>query len=117
MKYEIFKKTYISLKKIAFKSSFVFALVGILLAFASAIIFFFNKEFSSGVGVFSTVISILLGIYSIIYTYVSGQETLKLLQDIKERERRLVDKINHELSKDNYDRDNINSLSRNKQYK
>lgn len=62
---------------------------------------------SNVIGIISTILSIILGVVSIIYTYISGKETMNVLEEIKRQNSRLVDKINYELSKDNYNDKNI----------
>lgn len=92
------------------KSTRIIAIIGIILAFISAIIFWINGSYGDVVSIASTIISIILGLISIVYTYVSGEETLKTLNEIKKENRSLVEKINYELAKNNYDEANIESL-------
>lgn len=86
---------------------YVFAGIGMILALLSAILYMFNNDWTSAVGVVSTIISIVMGMVSIVYTYVSGKETMTALEEIKKQNSRLVDKINYELSKNNYNEENI----------
>lgn len=101
------------------KGAFVVALVGILLSTVSVVLMIFGNCWSDILGYASTVISIVLGLVSIVYTYKSGEETLMMFDEIKgilketkDQNRRLVEKINYELSKENYDKENIDSIRR-----
>lgn len=85
-------------------------IIGILLVFLSIILAFYNHDISSMVSTISTIISIILGAGSFVYTYVSGEETLNHLDEIKSQNDRLVSKINQELSKENYDKNNIENI-------
>jgi predicted PurR-regulated permease PerM len=75
----------------------------------------------SNISAISTVLSIILSIAAILYTLYSGQkisklfnETLGLLNKIETQNKRLVDKINHEISKNAYDEDNIKDIRESK---
>lgn len=89
------------------KIVYIFAGVGIAFAMISAVLYLIGCDWSNALGAFSTVISIVLGLVSIVYTYVSGREMQITLDEIKKQNSRLVDKINYELSKDNYNEKNI----------
>lgn len=86
---------------------YVFAVIGIVFSVFAAILYSIGCDWSSAIGAVSTIISIVLGVVSIIYTYVSGEHTIKTLEEIERQNRKLVDKINHELSKDNFNEKNI----------
>ena len=81
--------------------------MGVVLSFAAAVLYLIGNNWSNAIGAASTIISIVLGLVSIIYTYISGKETMETLEGIKMQNRRLVDKINHEISKGNFNEDNI----------
>lgn len=74
--------------------------------------FLFNDDLASLLGNISTVISIILAISSFIYSFISGEQTLKLLDEIRAQNSSLVDRINFELSKDNYDKKNIENIDK-----
>jgi len=80
---------------------FIFGVVAVVLAVLSYV--FKNLSFSSMIGVISTIISIVLSAIAILYTFFSGKNTLELLNKIKEQNKQLVEKIEHELLKDAYD--------------
>ena len=88
----------------------VVVIIGLFITFLSAILLLTNGKYSEFVGIVSTIISIVLGFVSIVYTYISGQDTLKTLNEIRNENSKLVEKINYELSKNNYDETNINTL-------
>ena len=94
------------------KSTRFLAIIGIICAFISAILLYANNSYTDAIGIISTIISIILGFVSIVYTYTSGESTIKALDEIRIENRRLVDKINYELCKDNYNEVNIESLSK-----
>lgn len=62
------------------------------------------------ISITASIISIILAIVSIVYTCKTNKNTEKLLDDIRRQNNKLVDKINYELSKDNYDEVNIAHL-------
>lgn len=92
------------------KTTRILAVIGVVFAFISAILFLIGNSCVDAISVASTIISIILGFISIVYTYVSGEETLKTLKEIKKENHSLIQKINHELTKNNYDEANIDSL-------
>lgn len=97
------------------KWNFIFKtliVTGILLVFLSICLAIYNQDISSMFSTISTIISIILGAGSFVYTYVSGEETLNHLDEIKSQNDRLVSKINYELSKENYDNNNIENVDR-----
>ncbi len=81
---------------------FILTGIGLLIALASAILFFVGNDIAGAVGIISTIVSIVLSAISMAYTYISGVQTLKTIQDLKNQNNRLVKKINRENSKDNY---------------
>ncbi len=108
--------------------TFVLAIVGIILGLISAILYFINCDSYGAIGVISTIVSILLGIISIVYTYKSGEETFELfskfrdnlnkldeqIDTIDKQNHSLVEKITQELSKENYNQNNIDNVRRNR---
>ena len=88
-------------------AAFIFGGVGILFALISSVLFFVRSGYSSAFGVFSTIISIVLGLAAMLYTYISGKKTLELLNKIEIQNKRLIDKINTDLIKEAYDENGI----------
>ena len=78
------------MKKIFFLS-FVFGVIAVILVLVSS--FWGNNNASTVLGMISTIISIVLSVVAIIYTYVSGKSTLDLLDEIKKQNEALVKKI------------------------
>ena len=93
-------------KKITF--FFVFGVIEIILAVLSG--FFIGSSFGGIIGIISTIISVLLSATAMIYTYISGKETLALLEKIEIQNKKLVDKINQDLLKDAYDEEGIRAI-------
>jgi len=93
-------------KKITF--FFVFGVIAIILAVLSG--FFIGSSFGGIIGIISTIISVLLSATAMIYTYISGKETLALLEKIEIQNKKLVDKINQDLLKDAYDEEGIRAI-------
>ena len=81
---------------------FVLAGVGLLIALASAILFSIGNDTASAVGVSSTILSIVLSVVSMVYTYISGIQTLKTIKEIKQQNDALVNEIANNRSEDNY---------------
>ena len=69
-----------------------------------------DRNVSSFVGTISTIVSIVLGMMSFIYSYVSGKQTLEYLNEIKEENDKLVERLNYELSKENYGDKNVENI-------
>lgn len=92
------------------KITFCLAILSLITAFLSAFLFINGCDFAGAVGVFSTIISTILGAVSIVYTYVSGKQTIELLDKIKKQNENFVNKIQTELLIQNFDEDNINNL-------
>lgn len=86
---------------------FVFSVIGLLLALISSILFWIGCDWAGAVGVFSTIISIILSVISLIYTYCSGVQTIKVLRKIENQNTILVKKISKELGQLNYNEENI----------
>lgn len=95
-----------------FVFSLFFACAGLIASIISVVLLLLAQSaFASILCNISTIISIVLGAESIIYTFFSGKKTLENLDDIKTQYASLVNKINHELSKDNYDEENIAAVN------
>ena len=90
--------------------TFIYSIISVMIALVSAILFLIGSDSAGAVGVASTILSIVLGVVSIVYTYVSGQETIKALDKIVEQNKSLVNKINTDLLQDNFDEANIETL-------
>lgn len=119
-------------------TTFVFVGIGLLSGIVSAVLFCLGMDAYAAIGMISTIISILLGIISMVYSYVSGKETSllfekfgdkienldqqinrieeqstklgKQIEAIEDQNRSLVEKIKVELSKENYGQANIDSI-------
>ena len=76
-------------------------------------IFFKLSDWTTVIGLISTVISIILGLISIAYTFVSGQETLKALDDIEKKYSDLCDMNNEVLLSNNLEKNNIDKITTN----
>lgn len=63
-------------------------------------------------GAIATMLSILLAYISIRYTQKTNDESQAVLQDIREQNSKLVDKINLELRKNNFNDSNIASIEK-----
>ena len=85
----------------------VFGLLCVLVSFAFSAL---GYDWSSIFGTISTILSIILSFISILYTYLSGNKTLKLLDEMKTQNDELVKKIKNDASSDNYDEVNAGSL-------
>lgn len=92
------------------KWSYIFAFVALICALVSAYLYVSYGYVSEIISSISTVISIVLSIVSIHTSYVTEKKTDGTLNEIKENNRALVEMINHFLSVDNYDEENIRSL-------
>ncbi len=86
-------------------------ILSVILIIFAIILGFIDYEISSCIGMISTIVSILLAIFSFVYTYISGKETLDNLDEIKRQNYILVQKINDELSKSNYNDNNIENIT------
>lgn len=99
-------------KEKAFVISFlIIACLGVIASVVSVVLLSLTKNSSSTVGVISTIVSIVLGAISIIYTFFSGQKSLETLNNMEKQYDALVKKINQEISKDNYDKENIAAVN------
>lgn len=84
--------------------------IGLLFALLSAIFFVCGNDMAGALGIVSTVLSLILSFVSIIYTYVSGKQTLKTMTAIKEQNDSLVEEIKRQLRKDNYNDNNLDNI-------
>ena len=84
---------------------FVFAVIAIIMAALSGI--FINSGFGGIIGIISTIMSVLLSVTAMLYTYFSGKRTLELLEKIEAQNKKLVDRINQDLLKDAYNEEGI----------
>lgn len=89
------------------KGLYVVAIFGIVGVIVSAYQYGQNNDWTNLIGSISTIVSIVLGIVSIAYTYVSGQETIDAINQINSHHTRLVEKINSDLAKGNLDEENL----------
>lgn len=87
-------------------------ILGILLIVGSIIVYFCSKDLSLLFGTLSTIVSIILGISSFIYTYVSGKESLQTLNEIKKQNDKLIERLNQELMKGNLGHKNIENIEK-----
>jgi len=71
-----------------------------------------NLRAAEMIGSISTIISIALSIISMINSCVTEDKTSKTLEKIKSQNKSLVDMINNTLSKENYEKANIESLTK-----
>lgn len=94
------------------KYFWLLTVLGLLLASLSIILGFCNQDLASTIGMVSTIVSIILGMGSFIYSFVSGEQTLQYLNEIKAQNDTLVERLNYELSKANYGQKNIESIDR-----
>ena len=84
-------------------AAFILGGIAILLVFMSSVFLLFASRVAAIFELISVVISVLLGIVAMTYTYVSGRRTLVLLNKIEIQNKNLVEKINLDLLKEAYD--------------
>jgi hypothetical protein len=89
---------------------FVFAVLAIIMAALSGI--FINLGFGGIISIISTIMSVLLSVTAMLYTYFSGKRTLELLKKIEVQNKKLVDRINQDLLKDAYDEEGIKATQK-----
>lgn len=89
------------------KALYFTAILGIVGVIVSAYLYGTDDNWASMIGSISTIISIVLGVISIVYTYVSGQATIDLMNQIVNHNASLVEKINSDLAKGNLDEENL----------
>lgn len=90
--------------------SVILGIAAIVLAVVSAILFIWGSDYTGAVGVVSTIVSTLLGVISIIYTYHSGNKTENLLDEISRQNKTLTDKIHSDLISKNFDEENLDNI-------
>jgi cell shape-determining protein MreC len=88
----------------------IFGGIAIVLALLSLVT---ELRFAAVFGIISTITSILLGIIAVLYTWLSGEKTLSLLNQIEVHNEKLVAKINQDLLRDAYDENGIEAARRN----
>lgn len=94
------------------KPIYIVAIAGILLASLSAVLLFIHNSYADAFETVSTIISIVLGLVSIVYTYQSSKELSSTLDEIRNQYRSLVTKINSQLIEKNFGDVNDESLLR-----
>lgn len=98
--------------KCLLKLIYIVAIAGILLAGLSAVLLFIHNSYADAFGTVSTIISIVLGLVSIVYTYQSSKELSSTLDEIRNQYRSLVTQINSQLIEKNFGDVNDESLLR-----
>ncbi|MGN0499103.1 MAG: hypothetical protein ACI4F6_08595 [Acutalibacteraceae bacterium] len=88
----------------------IISIIAIVLIIISTFIFPILGIISSAFGDIATIISVILAVISILYTYISGEKTLKNLNEISKQSQNLVNQIIRERSKDNFDYENVNNV-------
>ena len=92
------------------KGVYFIAILGLVGVLASVCLYFKDNNCANLIGSLSTIISILLGVVSIAYTYVSGQKTIDAIQQINDHHALFVEKINSDLAKGNMDEENLKNI-------
>jgi len=94
----------------------VFGIVACICAVVTAILFAMGGEagslqgFSLALGFISTIISIILSVVAVIYSYISGNKTTQLLNDIQDQYKAFVDKLNAERMKSSLGAESIKRI-------
>lgn len=81
-----------------------------LFALASPFLKCFGITDTDIIGTIATISSVILSAVSLIYTYVSGTQTLGMLNDMNERYGAFVSAINENLIQANYDEENLKNV-------
>ena len=97
--------------------SMILGIIAIIMALISAVLFLKGSDVYGAIGVVSTIISTVLGFVSIIYTYISGNQTIKLLDNIDTKNNLLIEKVRTELLENNFDEENLDNLRKQLQNK
>jgi hypothetical protein len=93
--------------------AFIAACVGVGLTIIASVANIIGcGDWTSGISIASTGISIALSLFSIIYTYISGQKTMDNLEKFESDYQRLVELIKILLSASNRDDANIANARR-----
>lgn len=77
----------------------ILAIIAVIMAFVSGILYFiashddYLQRISSVISVVSTIISVILSVIATIYSFISGQQTTRILEDIKQQNKLLADYI------------------------
>lgn len=99
---------YKSMKYVRF--SYILASFGLGCIILSFVFAYKCKTMSEMLSNLSTIVSIVLGVVSILYTYCSGEDTIKKMNDILIQYSNLTEHISHEASKNNYDEHNLEHI-------
>lgn len=106
------------------KCTYFFGGIGLLFAFISVVLYVLNCNLYDAIGSVSTIISIVLGVVSIIYTYISGEHSNKTVSEINKEIKMLdecvkyicnqneamVSLINEQLAEQSFDYENLKSI-------
>lgn len=88
----------------------IVSIIALLLIIISSLVFLIRGVESSTFADIATIISVVLAVVSILYTYKSGEETLKNLDEISKQSESLVNQIIRERSRDNFDDENVKNV-------
>lgn len=92
------------------KFTVVFAIIAIIASLLSGSFFLLKCDWAGAVGIVATGLSVILSVVSIIYTYVSGNQTLDVINTIKAQNKEFIEKIKEDILKNNFNESNINDL-------
>lgn len=85
--------------------AFIFVFFGLIITLVSTFISSENSKLSELFGIISTCLSILLSFVSIIYTFISGSQSTKLIESLEKQNKSLVSELNK--VGENYNNQNI----------
>lgn len=89
----------------------VLGILGVLGVIISAILYYFMSDLSGFIGNLSTIVSIVLGVASIVYTFISGSDTTKQLLEMHAATKKELEKVREELGpEDNFGDHNSNQI-------
>lgn len=88
----------------------IVGIIALFLTILSSLFSIFHNSDNNFLETIATIISIVLAVISIIYTYVSGQQTLKDIKKINDDNKALVDEITRLKLKDSFNFDNIDNI-------
>ena len=95
------------------KLTIIISCIAVVFALISAILFIVGCDYAGAIGIVATVVSVILSLVSIIYTYISGKETIKSLKNIEKQNEQFIIQIKSELLNYNYDEENIKDVRKN----
>lgn len=98
------------MRKIVAVLSYVVGALAAALSIPHMLETFQRGNAADAMGILSTLVSIGLAIAAMEYTYRTSEETAKLLERIEKQNQRLVDKINRDLTSDNFDEANVEDI-------